>query len=157
LKHQRYKLSGNDSNSFNDFCYGQLDTYYLHCWLSTRDPNFLDSIVKELPSEVVFESANTSVDNSSFSTGASKAKKWKSTADVLERHLQMKAEAKSEIDVLKSQKAAACQLTNYCLGMDQLVEMSQRSTATLTSDQSELMARMRNTIGRAVSAMESHI
>ncbi len=73
-----------------------------HCWLSMRDSNLLDSIVEELPTEVVFESANRSVNNSSFSTGASKAKKRKSTADVLEWPLQMKAEAKSEIDVLKS-------------------------------------------------------
>jgi len=102
LKHQRYKLIGNHSNSFNDFCPGQLDTYYLLCWLSIRDLNLLDSIVEELPTEVVFESANQSVNNSSFSTGASKAKKRKSTADVLEWPLQMKAEAKSEIDVLKS-------------------------------------------------------
>jgi hypothetical protein len=122
-----------------------------------RDPNLLDSIVEELPSEAVFKSANKFVDNSPFSTGASKVKKRKSTADVVERHLQMKAEAKSETDVQKSQKAAACQLKSYCLGMNQLMELSQKSAGTLTSDQSELIPRMRNTIGKAVSAMESHI
>jgi len=121
-----------------------------------RDPYLLDSIVEELLSEEVFESANKSFNNSSFSTGASMAKKQKSTADVLERDLQIKAEAKSEIHVLKLQKAAACQLKSYCLGMNQLMELSQKSTGTLTSDQSELMARMSNTIGIAVSAMESH-
>jgi hypothetical protein len=29
LKHQQYKLSGNHSNSFIDFCRGRLDTYIL--------------------------------------------------------------------------------------------------------------------------------
>jgi hypothetical protein len=47
-----------------------------------RDPNLLDSIVEELPSEVKFESTEGSVSNSSFSTGASKQKKRKSTADL---------------------------------------------------------------------------
>jgi hypothetical protein len=84
MKHQRYKLSGNHSNTFHDFCHGRLDTYYLHCWLSMRDPNLLDSIVEELPSEVTFESTDASATNSSFSTGTSKQKKRKSTADVLE-------------------------------------------------------------------------
>ncbi len=108
-----------------------------------RDPNLLDSIVEELPSDVVFESTNKSINNSSFSTGASKAKKWKRAADVLEWHLQMKADAKGEIDAFKLQKAAACQLKSYCLGMNQLMELSQKSTGTLTSDQSELLARLR--------------
>jgi hypothetical protein len=46
-----------------------------------RDPNLL---IEELPSEVTFESTDASATNSSFSTGASKQKKRKSTADVLE-------------------------------------------------------------------------
>ncbi len=49
-----------------------------------RDPNLLDSIMEELPSEETFEANNASATNSSFSTGASKQKKRKSTADVLE-------------------------------------------------------------------------
>jgi hypothetical protein len=40
--------------------------------------------------------------------------------------------------------------------MNQLMELRQQSNGTLTSDQSELLARMRNTIGIAVLAMESH-
>jgi hypothetical protein len=72
-----------------------------------------------------------SATNSSFSTGASKQKKRKSTAGLLEQHLQIKAEAKSGVDVLKSQKAAAYQLKSYCLGMNQLMDLSQKSTAPL--------------------------
>jgi len=34
VKYARYKVSGNHSNSFHDFCHGRLDTYYLHFWLS---------------------------------------------------------------------------------------------------------------------------
>jgi hypothetical protein len=41
LKHQRYKLSGNHSNAFIDFCHGRLGTYYLQIWLNKRDPNLL--------------------------------------------------------------------------------------------------------------------
>jgi hypothetical protein len=69
----------------------------------------------------------------------------------------MKAEAKSGVYILKSQKAAAYQLKSYCLGMNQLMDLSNRPTSSLTSEQNELMARMKNTIGAAVSAMESHI
>ncbi len=88
LYHQSYKLSVNHSNTYHDFCQGRLDTYYLHCWLSMRDLNLLNSIVEELPPEVAFESTDASATNSSFSTGASKQKKRKSTAGVLEQHLQ---------------------------------------------------------------------
>jgi hypothetical protein len=42
-----------------------------------RDPNLLDSIMEELPSEATFESTDASVTNSSFSTGASKQKNGK--------------------------------------------------------------------------------
>ncbi len=69
----------------------------------------------------------------------------------------MKVEAKSEVDVLKSQKAATYQLKSYRLGTNQLVDLSNRCTSSLTSEQNELIARMKNTIGAAVSAMESHI
>jgi hypothetical protein len=159
LKHQRYKLSGNHSNSFIDFCHGRLDTYYLHIWLSKRDPNLLESIVEELPDEVKFESNNrdNAVSNSSVSTGHSRHKKRKSAADVLERHLQMKTEAKSGLDALKSQKAAAYQLKSYCLGMNQLMELSGKNTANLSDEQNDLMARMKSTLGAAVNAMETHI
>jgi hypothetical protein len=61
----------------------------------------------------------------------------------------MKAEAKDEMDVLKLQKVAACQLKSYCLGMNELMELSQKSTGILTSHQREILARMRNTIGIA--------
>jgi hypothetical protein len=49
-----------------------------------RSSNLLDSIVEELPSVVEFKSTNKSVNDSFFSTRASKAKKWKNVADVLE-------------------------------------------------------------------------
>ena len=41
--------------------------------------------------------------------------------------------------------------------MNQLMDLSNRRTGSLTTEQNELMARMKNTIGVAVSAMESHI
>lgn len=158
LKHSRFKLSGNHSNNFMDFCHGRLDTYYMHIWLKNRDPNLLESIVEELPDKLKFESNAkvSSVASSSVSTGGgSKSKKRKTAADVLERHLQMKQQAKD--DVLKSQKAASYQLKSYCLGMNQLMELSEKSTATLNSEQKKLMARMKSTLGVAVNTMESHI
>jgi hypothetical protein len=84
-------------------------------------------------------------------------KKRKSTADILERHLQMKAEAKGGTDILKSQKAAAYQLKSYCLGMNQLMDLSWKSTDTLNEEQNILIMRMKSTIGMAVGAMESYI
>ncbi len=128
-----------------DFCHGRLDTYYMHIWLKNRDPNLLESIVEELPDKLKFESNAkvSSVASSSVSTGGgSKSKKRKTAADVLERHLQMKQQAKD--DVLKSQKAASYQLKSYCLGMNQLMELSEKSTATLNSEQKKLMARMKS-------------
>ncbi len=98
----------------------------------------------------------SSVGSSYVSTGGvSKSKKRKTAADVLERHLQMKQQAKD--DVLKSEKAASYQLKSYCLGMNQLMELSEKSTATLNSEQKKLMARMKSTLGVAVNTMESHI
>jgi hypothetical protein len=41
--------------------------------------------------------------------------------------------------------------------MNQLMDLSNRRTGSLTSEQNELMARMKNTIGEAVMAMETHI
>ncbi len=102
--------------------------------------------MEEHLSEVIFESTDAYATNSSFSTGASKQKTRKCTADVLEQHLQMKAEAKIGVDVLKSQKASAYQLKSYCLGMNQLMDLSNRRTGNLTSEQNELMTRMKNTI-----------
>ncbi len=92
LKYQQYRLSGNHSNTFINFCHGRLDTYYLHIWLNKRDPNLLESIVEEHPDEVKFESNNldNSIGDSSVSIGQSKQKKRKSAADISERHLQMK-------------------------------------------------------------------
>ncbi len=66
-------------------------------------------------------------------------------------------EAKTGVDILKSQKAAAYQLKSYCLGMNQLTDLSNRRTRTLTPEQNELMGKMKNTIGVAVLAMKSHI
>jgi hypothetical protein len=154
VKYARYKVSGNHSNSFHDFCHGRLDTYYLHFWLSLRDAQLLESIVEELPMDVAMESTEESLSSRSV-TG--RQKKRKSTADILERHLQMKAEAKGGTDVLKSQKAAAYQLKSYCLGMNQLMDLSGKSTDTLNEEQTILIKRMKSTIGMAVGAMESHI
>jgi hypothetical protein len=70
---------------------------------------------------------------------------------------EMKKEVKSGVDVFKSQKVAAYQLRSYCLGMNQLMDLNKRRTEKITSEQKELMARMKNTIGVAVSAMETHI
>jgi hypothetical protein len=112
--------------------------------------------MEELPLEVSFESTDVSATNSSFSKGASKQKR-KITADVLEWHLQMKAEAKRGVDALKSQKAAAYQLKSYCLEMKQLMDLSNRRTGSFTSEQNELMSRRKHTIKVAVSAMETHI
>jgi hypothetical protein len=113
LKHQRYKISGNHSNSFIDFCHGRLGTCYQH--------------IKE------------------------------ECCDVLERHLQMKTEAKSVLDAVKSQKAAAYQLKSYCLGMNQLLELSGKDTANFSDEQNDLMARMKSTLGAAINAIETHI
>ncbi len=54
-KHQNFKTSRNHSNNCHEFCHGRLDTYYMHDWLSTRDPNLLELIIEELPKEVRFE------------------------------------------------------------------------------------------------------
>ena len=56
---------------------------------------------------------------------------------------------------LKSQKAAAYRLKSYCLGMNQLMDLSNRRTGSLTSEQNELMSRIKNAFGVAVSAMET--
>jgi hypothetical protein len=119
----------------------------------------LESIVEELPDKVKFESNNldNAIGNSSVSTGQSKHKKRKSAADVLEWHLQMKTEAKSGLDALNSQKAVAYQLKSYCLGMNQLMELSGKNTANFSDEQNDLMARMKSTLGAAVNAMETHI
>jgi hypothetical protein len=69
----------------------------------------------------------------------------------------MKAEAKGGTDILKSQKAAAYQLKSYCLGMNQLMDLSGKSTDTLNEEQTILIKRMKSTIGMAVGAMESYI
>jgi hypothetical protein len=69
----------------------------------------------------------------------------------------MKTEARSGLDALKSQKAAAYQLKSYCLGMNQLMELSGKNTANLNDEQNDLMARMKSTLGAAVNAMETHI
>jgi hypothetical protein len=54
-KHQQFQTRGNHSNNFHDFCHGRLDTYYMHVWLSQRDPSLLHSIVEDVPEEVKFE------------------------------------------------------------------------------------------------------
>jgi len=61
--------------------------------------------------------------------------------------LQMKAEAKGGTDILKSQKAAAYQLKSYCLGMNQLMDLSEKSTDTLNEEQTILIKRMKSSIG----------
>jgi len=121
VKYAQYKVSGYHSNSFHDFCHGRLDMYYLQFWVSLRDAQQWESIVEELTVDAAMESTEESLSSRSY-TG--KQKKWKSTADVLEQHLQMKAEAKGGTDILKSQKAAAYQLKSYCLGMNQLMDWS---------------------------------
>jgi hypothetical protein len=59
----------------------------------------------------------------------------------------MKAEAKGGTDILKSQKAAAYQLKSYCLGMNQLMDLSEKSTDTLNEEQTILIKRMKSSIG----------
>jgi hypothetical protein len=119
-----------------------------------RDAQLLESIVEELPMDVAMESTEESLSSQSV---MGKQKKRKSTADILERHLQMKAEAKGGTDMLKSQKAAAYQLKSYCLGMNQLMDLSGKSTDTLNEEQNILMKRMKPTICTDVGAMESRI
>jgi hypothetical protein len=41
------------------------------------------------------------------------------------------------LDALKSQKVAAYQLKSYCLGMNQLMELSGKNTANLSDEQNE--------------------
>jgi hypothetical protein len=69
----------------------------------------------------------------------------------------MKTEAKSVLDAVESQKAAAYQLKSYCLGMNQLLELSGKDTANFSDEQNDLMARMKSTLGAAINAIETHI
>ena len=155
-KHQRFKTSGNHSNNFHDFCHGRLDTYYMHVWLSQRDPNLLESIVEDLPEEVKFETIGDE-DNNTNNSSITSRRKRKTPADVLEMHIRQREEKRGGDDVLKAQKAVAYQLKSYCMGMNQLIDLSKVNTATQTLEQFELVQRMKNTIGIAVSTMEGHI
>jgi hypothetical protein len=58
---------------------------------------------------------------------------------------------------LRSKKAVAYQLKRYCMGMNQLIDLSKMKDATASLKQSELLERMKATIGVAVSTMERHI
>ena len=108
-KHQRFKTSGNHSNNFHDFCHGRLDTYYMHVWLSQRDPNLLESIVEDLPEEVKFETIGDE-DNNTNNSSITSRRKRKTPADVLKMHIRQREEKRGGDDVLKAQKAVAYQL-----------------------------------------------
>jgi hypothetical protein len=95
--YQQRKVSGNHSNSYDEFCLGRLDIYYLHFWLSLKNTQLW------IGPDVAFESSYVSAAKSSLSF-VKKQKEWKNTADVSELHLQMhtEAEAKSRADGLIS-------------------------------------------------------
>jgi hypothetical protein len=75
-KIEHFKTSGTHESNFHDFCYGRLDTYYLHVCLQIRDTNLLEAVAEELPDSITFESMNpTENDTNNYKTISSLKKK----------------------------------------------------------------------------------
>jgi hypothetical protein len=92
----------------------------MHAWRELRDSYILKAVIEELPEDVGFE---LSWDNATTSKSTGSRKKRKSTADILESHLQGRQDRKSGDDILKTQKAVQVQLKCYCMGTKELISL----------------------------------
>jgi hypothetical protein len=88
----------------------------------------LEAVIEELPEDVGFLS---SWDNATTSKSTGSREKRKSTADILESHLQERKDRKSGDDILKTQKAVWVQLKSYCMGMKKLISLKKEKKITI--------------------------
>ena len=83
----RYKMSGNHSSNFFDFCHGWRDIYYLRKHLEAK-PNLNNTVASDLPEEVCINSTGRPASRLSWTSCSSTTAKLKGDKSEVIDHMQ---------------------------------------------------------------------
>jgi len=89
-----YKMSGNHSSNFFDFCHGRRDVYYLRKYLEAK-PNLNATVAADLPEEVCIISTGrpaSKLSSTSFSSTSTATKRKGDKSEVIDLLRDMQAD-----------------------------------------------------------------